>query len=102
MTITLPEEIREEVERKAKLAGFADVELYLAELVRADDDPIAVPKPPLGSRYSVGTREELEAKLLEGMNTAGDVIASPNFWELRRIAAEERTATGERRFEPNS
>lgn len=92
MTITLPDELREELERKVRAAGFATVEEYVAELVQADEVPTPVPEPPPGARYSVGTREELEAKLLEGINRASDVIAGPDFWEDRRRVLNDRMA----------
>jgi len=90
MTITLPDELRAELERKARAGGFASVGEYITELVSADDSPITVPAPQAGARYSVRTPEELTAKLLEGMDTAGDVVAGPDFWERRRQAAEAR------------
>jgi hypothetical protein len=94
MTITLPDEMREELERKAKAAGFASVAEYVADLVLADETPVAVPEPPPGARYSVQTREELEAKLLEGMNRDGDVTADADFWKRRRQALDARAANG--------
>ena len=36
-------------------------------------------------------REELEAKLLEGMNREGDVVADADFWERRRQALKSRS-----------
>jgi hypothetical protein len=92
MTITLPDEMREELERKARDAGFASVDEYVADQLSTDD--IVLPDPPPGARYSVRTREELEAKLLEGMNREGDVVAGPGFWDDRRRAAEERARAG--------
>jgi hypothetical protein len=82
MTITLPDEMREVLERNAKAAGFGSVAEYVAWLVRTDE--VEVPEPPPGARYAVNTREELEAKLLEGMDRSGDVVAGPDFWETRR------------------
>jgi hypothetical protein len=95
MNITLPDEMREELELKAKIAGFSSVEKYVAELVHTDEGPIAVSNPPTGACYAVSTREELVAKLLEGQNTAGDVVAAPDFWEGRLKAAQERANKGE-------
>jgi hypothetical protein len=73
MTITLPDELRDELDRRAKANGFASVDQYVAELIRMEDEVVALPNPPDGARYAVKTREELEAKLLEGMNRVGDV-----------------------------
>jgi hypothetical protein len=94
MTITLPDEMRDELERKAHAAGFASVAEYVADLIIADETPIAVPQPPPEARYSVQTREELEAKLLEGMNREGDVVADADFWQRRRQALDARTKSG--------
>jgi hypothetical protein len=55
MNITLPDEIREELEPKAKIAGFSSLEKYVAELVHTDDGPIAVPEPLPNARYAVRT-----------------------------------------------
>ncbi|MFO0825860.1 MAG: ribbon-helix-helix domain-containing protein [Gemmataceae bacterium] len=94
MTITLPDEWREELERKAKASGFATIDEYIAELVGAEAPSVAVPDPPAWARYSVNTQAELTAKLLEGTDTSGDVVTGPGFWERRREAAEARF-TGE-------
>jgi len=94
MTITLPDEMRDELERKAKAAGFPTVDEYVADqLSIAGEAPINIPNPRADARYSIRTRGELEAKLLEGMNREGDVVAGPDFWDQRRSAAEERART---------
>ncbi len=93
MTITLPDELRDELERKTRAAGFATIPEYLLSLVSKDESP----NPPPGARYAIQTREELEAKLLEGLNREGDVTAGPDFWAGRRQATEARAADGPRR-----
>src|SRR4051794_35382307 len=90
MTITLPDEMREELERKARAAGFTSVDEYVVDQLSLDGASIDLPDPPPGCRYSVRTRGELEVKLLEGMNREGDVVAGLDFWDERRRAAEER------------
>lgn len=92
MTITLPDELRDELERKARAAGFPTVDEYIVSLVSEDESPVLVPDPPPGVRFAVRTREELEAKLLEGMNRDGDVTADADFWERRRQALQARAA----------
>lgn len=94
MTITLPDELKDELERKARAAGFATTSDYVCWLVQraeVDDAPVDVPDPPSGARYVVRTREELEAKLIEGMDRTGDVVADADFWERRRRALEARS-----------
>lgn len=94
MTITLPDGLKDELERKARAAGFATVSDYVVSLVSEDASPAQVPDPPPGARYAVRTREELEAKLLEGMNRDGDVTADADFWERRRQALQARATGG--------
>ena len=94
MTITLPDEMREELERKAKAGGFSSVDEYVADQLSSDEPPTNIPSPPPGSRYTVQSRSELETKLVEGMNREGDVVAGPDFWDDRRRAAEDRARTG--------
>lgn len=90
MTITLPDELRDELENKAKAHGHVSVAEYVAELVHSDEAPVPVPDPPAGARYAVNAPEDLKAKLLEGADPSGDVVAGPDFWERRREAAEVR------------
>jgi len=90
MTITLPDEMRDVLERNAKAAGFATVAEYVADLIQADEEQL--PDPPSQASYAVNTREELEAKLHEGMDRSGDVVAGPDFWAVRRLAAKRRAS----------
>jgi hypothetical protein len=94
MTITLPDEMKDELERKAAAAGFGSVADYLLCLAEEDEPAVPVLEPPLGARYAVRTREELEAKLLEGLDRSGDVVAGPDFWDQRHRAQEARASGG--------
>ncbi|MBA4190827.1 MAG: hypothetical protein C0467_22805 [Planctomycetaceae bacterium] len=92
MTITLPDELRDELERKAKASGFATVDEYALNLVienMAED----VEGPDVAhSRLTPRNRAELEAMLDEGMNSGGDVIADNAFWAERQRVLLEKLA----------
>ena len=84
MTITLPDEMREELERKAKAGGFLTVDDYFIWLATTDD-----PDDPALSPQSLGFRDqaEMEAKLLASL-ASPPVLATPEFWnELRKEVA---------------
>ena len=85
MTITLPDEMREELERKARAAGFPTVDEYVVWLAKSDnlEEPALAPED-LGFR----NQEELEAKLLSSLASGPPVLATPEFWaQLRKDVA---------------
>jgi Arc/MetJ-type ribon-helix-helix transcriptional regulator len=93
MTITLPDEMREELERKAQAAGFASVDEYILERVlQAFAQDSETPDYPL-SELTPRTREELERMLDEGMNSGPPIRVTPEFWEERRKELERRMAS---------
>jgi hypothetical protein len=91
MTITLPDEMREELERKAKAGGFLTVDDYFIWLCKSDDrDTKALTAEDLG--YS--SEEELEAKLIASLDSGPPILATPELWaELRkgRSKRDEKT-----------
>ena len=80
MTITLPDEMREVLERNAKAAGFATVAEYVEWLVRTDEagDAGATPED-----FGFAGAAEMEAKLLASLNSGPPVRVTPEFWEER-------------------
>ncbi|HVK15616.1 MAG TPA: hypothetical protein VM533_01625 [Fimbriiglobus sp.] len=95
MTITLPDGLKAEAEAKAKAAGFPSVDTYVTSLILADQpgegEECDLPEPPQGASYVVNSREELEAKLLEGLNSE-PIPVTPEFWADLRRQVEERAA----------
>lgn len=91
MTITLPDEMREELERKAKAGGFASVAEYLAWLVETDEAGESAPSP---EDLGFGSQAELEAKLLASLASGPPVLATPEFWNDLRKQVAERVAGG--------
>jgi antitoxin ParD1/3/4 len=93
MTITLPDEMREELERKAQVMGFASVDEYILERVlQAFAQDSEMPDHPL-SKLTPRNREELERMLDEGMNSGPPIRVTPEFWEERRKELERRMAS---------
>jgi hypothetical protein len=86
VTITLPDELRDALERKAREAGFATVAEFVTDLVEeAVNDSAPAELCPKD-------RTELEAMLDAGMNSGPPVRVTSEFWEQRRKALEERMA----------
>ena len=94
MTITLPDEMRAELERQAKAAGFATAEEYAVQILRAvaladaeDTDDMPVP-----DELQIKSRADLEAKLLAGLNSGQPIRVTPEFWaNLRRRAQKPQS-----------
>ncbi|MCI0701848.1 MAG: ribbon-helix-helix domain-containing protein [Planctomycetia bacterium] len=85
MTITLPDEMRDELERKAKAAGFASVSEYVWWLVRSDTVADVEPTP---EDLGFASQAELEAKLLASINSGPPIRVTPEFWdEVRKDVA---------------
>lgn len=93
MTITLPDERKDELDRKARAAGFATILEYLLSLVPEDEsdvqDDTDLGGPP---ELTPNNRAELEAMLDAGMNSGPPIRMTPEFWEERRRVQEERAA----------
>ncbi|HKF47910.1 MAG TPA: type II toxin-antitoxin system ParD family antitoxin [Terracidiphilus sp.] len=74
LTISLPDSLKEFIEREVKTKGYGNVSEYVRGLLREAQEREA--------------NQRLEALLLEGMTSGGQAEASPEFWqELRRDAA---------------
>jgi hypothetical protein len=82
MTITLPDEMREELERKAQVMGFATVDEYFVWLCKADSsDSVELTAADLG----YASHEALEAKLIAALDSGPPILATPELWaELRK------------------
>ena len=90
MTITLPDERKAELERKARAAGFATILEYLLSLVPDEEDESGDVEPP--PERTPKDRAELEAMLDAGMSSGPPIRMPPEFWEERRRVQEERIA----------
>lgn len=72
MNVSLPEELKEYVEKQTK-AGYSTPSEYVRELIRADQKRRA--------------KERLDALLLEGLDSGAPLPATPAFWDdLKREA----------------
>jgi hypothetical protein len=94
MTITLPDELKDELERKARAAGFATVADYVCWLVQQDAAPhTEVTAEDLG----FASEAELEAKLEASLNSGPPIPVTSEFWdELRKdVAARASRPAGQ-------
>jgi hypothetical protein len=100
MTITIPDNWKEELEQRAHVAGFSSVDTYVMHVLSwtepgdsLDDEERAIPAPPADASYVINSRQELEKLLLEGLNSGPPVPVTPEFWaDLRRRVSERIAA----------
>jgi antitoxin ParD1/3/4 len=92
MTITLPDEYRSTVEAKARAAGFVSVHEYVLQLILDEEEGDVPDALPVPEELIVKDRADLEAKILEGLNSGPPIRVTPQFWEDFRQRVEERAA----------
>lgn len=76
MNISLPDSLKRYVEERVAEGGYGNTSEYVRELIRKDRD----------ERRRL-TREELEALLLEGIESLdrdGGIPVTPEYWQERR------------------
>ena len=82
MTITLPDELKDALERKAREAGFATVAEFVTDLIEgaisADGDSAPLPDPPPAARYAAQNERTVQHYNLY----AGSISFLPSFLEL--------------------
>ncbi|AWM39873.1 hypothetical protein GobsT_17530 [Gemmata obscuriglobus] len=89
MTITLPDELKDELERKTRSAGFATVSEYVCWLVQRPEAQEDMTPEALG----FASPAELETKLLASLTSGPPVRATPEFWNELRQASIARAAS---------
>ena len=72
MNISLPEPLKRFVDAQVAQGRYSTASEYIRELIRADEKRKA--------------QETLEAKLLEGLNSAESELTSADWYELRQEA----------------
>ncbi|MBY0456480.1 MAG: hypothetical protein K2V38_04025, partial [Gemmataceae bacterium] len=88
MTITLPDEMKDRLERQTRAAGFATVAEYLCWLAQqAESDPAEWTADDLG----YAGEAELEAKLLDSL-ASPPVPVTPDFWTSLKEKVAARAA----------
>jgi len=89
MTITLPDEMRTTLERKASAAGFATVDEFIADAL-TDDDEAGSTRPP-----DFRTREEFDRLIEEGFASGPPIPVDKAFWARLDTRIRDRAATRE-------
>jgi hypothetical protein len=110
MTITLPDEMRTELEREAKAAGLANVDEYVlmmylrakhmhgprGEELMGDFDLSLADGTDTPERIAK-RRERLNQLIQEGLDSGPSIPVTPEFWaEMRRRLEERMAAKGAR------
>ncbi len=75
LTISLPNSLKEFIDREVQTKGYGNVSEYVRELLR--------------QAQAKDADARLEALLIKGLTTGEDALLSPEFWsELRKDAAK--------------
>lgn len=88
MTITLPDELRDELERKAHTAGFPTVDEYVCWLVQEPDESDGEYTP---QDLGFESQEALEAHLLKALESP-PITVGPGYWDALSKRIEARAA----------
>lgn len=97
MTITLPDSMRAELETRAKAGGFPSLDAYVASVL-ADvygdhvGSDLELPDPPPGASYVADSREEIDAKIEQALDSGPPIPVTPRFWADLRKEVEARVA----------
>lgn len=78
MNISLPDPLKQFVDRQVAQGRYSSVSEYVRELIRADEKRKA--------------EDELEAKLLEGLNSAKSALTAADWKEIRAEALAKMAA----------
>lgn len=100
MTITLPDDLRDELEQGAKAEGYATVDEYvLAMYLRArltgnplEDFDFGLADWTDTPERVAARRERLNQLIQEGLDSGPAIPVTPEFWEDMRRRLEERMA----------
>jgi len=83
MNISLPDSLKQFVDVQVSTGGYSSVSEYVRELIRADERRKA--------------EEQLEAKLLEGLNSAEGELTAADWSGIRKDALAKVEARTKRR-----
>lgn len=82
LNVSLPKSLKEHVERQVREGGYSTPSEYVRELLRED------------RKQKAG--QELEALLLEGLQSGEPVTADSAYWEKKRRKLAQRHRKGRR------
>lgn len=76
-TITIPDELKSQAAARATEAGYASVDEYVVDVLRAETEvPYDLPAPP---HLSVRTHEQIVALVTEGLGSPAQAMTQADF-----------------------
>ena len=76
MTITLPDALKDNLDRRARDYGFPTADEYVAWLIEEDTEPFVIPTP---QQLGFADQAALEAHLLMSLNSGPGVVVDDNY-----------------------
>jgi hypothetical protein len=97
VTLDLPEELQSKLKARAEESGHASVEEHIAALIRADIDTDESTGDKTPNSVTVRSDADLEAKLLEGLQSPASEMTSHDWDEMRKRFLDRHSASGSNR-----
>ena len=95
VTLDLPDDLQSKLKVRAEESGHASVEEHIAALIRADLDEPTAGKAP--DSVTVRSDADLEAKLLEGLQSPASEMTPRDWDEMRKRFLDRHSASGSNR-----
>jgi plasmid stability protein len=93
LTLDLPDELRSKLQARAAETGHGSIEEHVAALIRAD---VTADKDYGAPGHLLGSRENLEAKLNEGLASPASEMTVADWDDMRRRFLQRHTGSESR------
>ncbi|MDB5323007.1 MAG: Addiction module antitoxin [Phycisphaerales bacterium] len=98
LTLDLPDDLRSKLQVRADETGHGSIEEHIAALIRADVGQSNLANEDHGApeHLTIRSRENLEAKLVEGLQSPAAEMTPADWDDMRRRFLDRHSGSGSR------